>query len=51
MSVNELRFRTREELSQSLEEAGFLVESVFGDWDGSLVNAESRELIFFSLYK
>lgn len=34
VSSNELRFRTRAELSRSLSDAGFSVESVYGDWDG-----------------
>jgi hypothetical protein len=46
MSTNELRFRTRAELSQSLSNAGFSVENVFGDWDGRPADAASRELIF-----
>ena len=46
VSAGELIFRTQEELSQSLANAGFLIESVFGDWDGRLASAGSRELIF-----
>jgi hypothetical protein len=46
LSTNELRFRTRAELSRSLSDAGFSVESVFGDWDGRPADAASRELIF-----
>ena len=46
VSTNELRFRTRSELSRSLSDAGFSVESVFGDWDGRPDDAASRELIF-----
>jgi hypothetical protein len=44
-----LRFRTREELVRSLSDAGFLVESVFGDWDSRPVEAASRELIFVAV--
>jgi SAM-dependent methyltransferase len=46
VSHAELRFRTSGELSRSLREAGFLVESVFGDWDRRPADAASRELIF-----
>ena len=33
VSHAELRFRTQAELNRSLSDAGFSVESVFGDWD------------------
>ena len=46
VSTNELRFRTRAELGRSLSDAGFSVESVFGDWDGRSADPASRELIF-----
>jgi SAM-dependent methyltransferase len=46
VSTNELRFRTRAELGRSLSDAGFSVESVFGDWDGLSADPASRELIF-----
>jgi len=46
LSTNGLRFRTRAQLSRSLSNAGFSVESVFGDWDGRPADAASRELIF-----
>ncbi len=46
VSHTELRFHTRAQLSRSLSDAGFSVESVFGDWDGRPADAASRELIF-----
>ena len=46
VSHTELRFRTRVELSRSLSDAGFSVESVFGDWDNRPADAASGELIF-----
>ena len=46
VSHTELRFRTRAELSQSLSDAGFSVESIFRDWDRRPADAASRELIF-----
>jgi SAM-dependent methyltransferase len=49
VSSNELRLRTRAELGWSLSDAGFSVESVFGDWDGRPADAASRELIFLAV--
>jgi hypothetical protein len=46
VSYTELRFRTRAELSRSLPDAGFSVESVYGDWDGRPADGASRKLIF-----
>lgn len=45
-SRNELRFRTREEITKSLEQAGFTIEKVYGNWDGSNATDESPEMIF-----
>jgi len=49
VSHTELRFCTREELSRSLREAGFWVESIFGNWDGRQADSSSRELIFVAV--
>lgn len=49
VSVNKLRFRTQEEISQSLKKTGFLINEVFGNWDKSSVNKESAEFIFVAL--
>lgn len=46
VSINELKFRTKEEVTQSLEKAGFTMENIYGDWDSSPVNTESPEFIF-----
>jgi hypothetical protein len=46
VSTNELRFRTREELTASLTAAGFSVEQVVGDWDRRPVAPDSPELLF-----
>lgn len=46
ISVNELIFRSRAELSRSLGEAGFSVESIYGDWDRRPADAASPEMIF-----
>jgi SAM-dependent methyltransferase len=44
-STDELAFRTREEVTRSLDAAGFDVESLAGDWDGSPVTPSSLEWI------
>lgn len=45
-STDELIFRSQEELTQSLKNAGFEVEKIYGDWDGSLATPTSPEMIF-----
>lgn len=42
----DIRFRTRDELTGSLEEAGFTVQTVYGDWDRRTAAGEGPELIF-----
>jgi len=49
VSENELRFRTRTELTQALTRAGFTVERVFGDWDRRPPGPGSREMIFVAM--
>jgi SAM-dependent methyltransferase len=51
LSRNTLRFRSKEELTQALERAGFSVEKVYGDWDGSTARPESPEFIFVAKRK
>jgi len=46
ISVNELRFRTRDELQNSLIDAGFTVDCVYGNWDFQLADGDSPEFIF-----
>jgi SAM-dependent methyltransferase len=48
ISVNELRFRSREELQKSLADAGFTVECVYGNWDFQLADVDSPEFIFLA---
>ena len=43
---SELRFRTREELADTLGEAGFDVEQVYGDWQRGPVTAQSKVMVF-----
>lgn len=45
-TINELIFRTKEEITQSLKKAGFSIENVYGFWDWSPATAESPEFIF-----
>lgn len=47
-SKNTLIFRTREEIEQSLKDAGFSIESVYGNWDWSEANPDSPEFIFIT---
>lgn len=46
VSFNELRFRTRARLVESLIDARFSVRDVFGEWNRAPVKPSSRELIF-----
>jgi SAM-dependent methyltransferase len=45
VSEASLRFRTRDELTASLHDAGFTVERIDGDWDGRPATDATRELI------
>ena len=40
-----LRFRSEDEIRESLQKAGFAVEQVWGDWDRSPITTDSDELI------
>ncbi|MBL4864464.1 MAG: class I SAM-dependent methyltransferase [Rhodobiaceae bacterium] len=46
VSANELVYRSQDAIEQSLIDAGFRIEHVFGDWDRRRVEATSPELIF-----
>ena len=46
VSVNELVFRSQDEIIHALSDAGFMVKTVYGDWDGSLATSTSPEMIF-----
>jgi SAM-dependent methyltransferase len=46
VSHNELRFRTEEHLTASLRNAEFVVQDVFGHWDGRPLGEDSPELLF-----
>jgi SAM-dependent methyltransferase len=45
VSECQLRFRTMEELSKSLDHAGFSVQSMYGNWDSTPPGSAARELI------
>jgi SAM-dependent methyltransferase len=45
---SELRFRSQEELTDSLFEAGFAVEHVYGDWGSGPVTSSSREMVLIA---
>ena len=46
VSVNELVFRSQDEITHALSDVGFMVKTVYGDWDGSLATSTSPEMIF-----
>jgi len=46
ISINELIFRSQKEITEYLDQAGFEVEEVFGDWDKSQISKTSLEFIF-----
>lgn len=45
-STNQLVFRSKEKIMNFLNQAGFEVENIYGDWDKTQVTNKSRELIF-----
>lgn len=46
VAPSELRFRTQAEIAASLQDAGFAVEHIYGDWDRSSMTPTSRPMIF-----
>ena len=46
VSINELAFRSQNEIAEALSGAGFEVETIYGNWDGSPVGVDSPEMIF-----
>jgi SAM-dependent methyltransferase len=45
VAPSKLRFRTRDELTSPLIDAGFTIERVYGDWDRRPAGPRTRELI------
>ncbi len=48
ISINELIFRTKEEITNFLLQSNFVVEKVYGDWDKQDVKESSPEFIFIA---
>lgn len=46
VAPSELRFRSADEITASLQDAGFAVEHVFGDWQRGPMTPASRPMIF-----
>jgi len=49
VSVNELVFRSHDEVTEALSDAGFRIETIYGDWDGRPVRSDSPEMIFVAV--
>lgn len=49
VSPGRLRFRSEEELRRSLNDAGFEIETVYGDWDRRPAGSATRELIVVAI--
>ena len=43
---SELRFRTRDELMDSLTKAGFVIDHLYGDWRHAPLSSDSRVMVF-----
>ncbi len=48
VSLNELIYRSQDEISKSLSDAGLIVDNIYGDWDGRPIDAMSPEMIFMA---
>lgn len=48
VSVNELAFRSQDEIARALFDAGFTTKTIHGDWSGSPVTPGSPEMIFIA---
>jgi ubiquinone/menaquinone biosynthesis C-methylase UbiE len=46
VSINELIFRSQNEITQELFHIGFTIETIYGNWDGNSVSSTSSEMIF-----
>ncbi len=46
MSVNELVFRSQDEVTKDLSDAGFALEATYGNWDSSPISPGSPEMLF-----
>jgi len=48
VSVNNLVFRSKEQITESLRDIGFSVEHMYGDWNSNIFEESSREMIFIA---
>lgn len=48
VASSELRFRSRDEIADSLTSAGFIVEHIYGDWDHGPLTSASRVMVFIA---
>jgi len=48
VSVNGLAFRSQDEITEALSDAGFEAKTIYGDWDGSSATLTSPEMVFVS---
>ena len=51
VSTDKILFRSYSEIEEGLTTAGFRVQTVYGDWDCSLYNEMSPEMIFVAQKK
>lgn len=45
----QLKFRTQEEINESLQQVGFSQIQAYGDWEFKQANAETKSYIFHSI--
>jgi SAM-dependent methyltransferase len=50
ISIDELIFRSQDEITQTLTDAGFSIQNIYGDWDSSPLKATSPEMIFIAAH-
>jgi ubiquinone/menaquinone biosynthesis C-methylase UbiE len=51
VSVNELAFRSQDEITEALSNIGYEIETIYGNWDGSPITPTSPEMIFIAKRK
>jgi len=49
VSVNKLIYRSQEDIIQSLSDAGFMIQNIYGNWDSSPFGEKSPEMIFVAV--
>jgi hypothetical protein len=48
VSLNRLIYRSQNKISDSLIDAGFSIQNIYGDWDGNSLESSSPEIIFIA---